>query len=151
MRTVSETVIARPRDAVAAFTCDPRNDMAWIGGLERVEIPAELPLRTGSRVARISRFLGRQIVYTLEIEACEPGRRLVMRSVAGPFPMRVTYEFADDPAGTRVRVINEGDTSGFFSLAAPLLSRMVKLRVDGDLRRLKSALERPIADKPPPA
>jgi hypothetical protein len=142
VRAVSETDIARPPELVAAYASDPRNDTAWIGGLERVDIPGELPLRAGSRVSRVSRFLGRPIVYVLEVEACEAGRRLVMRSVAGPFPMRVTYEFEATPCGTRMRIINEGDTSGFFRIAAPMLSRMVKARVDGDLMRLKAALEK---------
>lgn len=145
VRAVSETVIARPAPAVAAFAADPSNDKAWIGGVERVDIPAELPLRAGSRVSRISRFLGRPIVYVLEVEAFEADRRLAMRSVAGPFPMRVTYEFAEAPGGTRMRITNEGDASGMFRIAAPLLSRMVKARVDSDLRRLKALLERETA------
>jgi hypothetical protein len=57
VRAVSEVVIARPPDAVAAFAGDPRNDKAWIGGVERVDIAAELPLRAGGRVLRVSRFL----------------------------------------------------------------------------------------------
>jgi hypothetical protein len=141
VHVVSEIVIGRPREVVAAFTCDPGNDRRWIAALARVDGPAELPLKEGDRVTRVARFLGRDIEYVLEMERHEPGRCLAMRSVKGPFAMHVTYEFNDAREGARMRIINRGDASGFYALAAPLLSRMVKSNVDKDLRRLKSLLE----------
>jgi hypothetical protein len=65
-----------------------------------------------------------------------------MRSVKAPFPMTVSYEFSPAAGGeTRVRVRVEGDASGFYRLAGPLLSRSVKRSVSADLARLKSVLE----------
>src|SRR5688500_16003055 len=121
VHAVSEVVIERPREAVAAFASDPRNDMTWIKAFVRVEPPADLPLRVGSQVTRTARFMGRDIEYVLETVEHEPGRRLAMRTVRGPFAMDVTYEFDDAPEGTRMRIINAGEASGFYRLAAPLL------------------------------
>jgi hypothetical protein len=56
--------------------------------------------------------------------------------------MTVTYEFEDAPGGgTLMRIRTEGDASGFYRLAGPLLSRAVKRGVAGDLERLKTRLE----------
>jgi Polyketide cyclase / dehydrase and lipid transport len=71
----------------------------------------------------------------------DPGRRLAMRSVQAPFPMTVAYEFSDDGAGTLVRIRTEGDASGFYRLAGPLLARAVRKGVAGDLLALKARLE----------
>ena len=38
-------------------------------------------------------FLDRRIEYVLEVVEYDPKTLLAMRSVKGPFPMEVTYEF----------------------------------------------------------
>ena len=139
---VAETTIARPRDEVAAYVMDWRNDPAWIRALTEVRLETDGPVGEGSRVARVARFLGRRIEYVNEIVELEPGRRLSMRSVKAPFPMEVDYEFEDAGAGSRVRIRARGDASGFYALAGPLLSRQVARAIEGDLGRLKALLER---------
>jgi uncharacterized membrane protein len=134
----TEATIARPRDEVARYATDWRNDREWIGALTDVRLVQEEPLQ----VARVASFLGKRIEYVNEVVEHEPGRRLVMRSVKAPFPMTVTYEFEDAPGGgTLMRIRTEGDASGFYRFAGPLLSRAVKRGVAGDLERLKTRLE----------
>ena len=66
-----------------------------------------------------------------------------MRSVESPFPMRVTYGFADTPhGGTRTSVRVEGEPEGLYKLGGPLITPGVKRSVSGDLRRLRDILER---------
>jgi hypothetical protein len=55
--------------------------------------------------------------------------------------MTVRYEFHDDDGGTRVRIQTQGDASGFYRLAGPLLARAVKRGIEGDLAKLKELLE----------
>lgn len=134
----TETTIARPRDDVARYATDWRNDKDWIGALTDVRLVQEEPLQ----VARVASFLGKRIEYVNEVVEHDVGRRLVMRSVKAPFPMAVTYEFEDAPGGgALMRIRTEGDASGFYRLAGPLLSRAVKRGVAGDLERLKTRLE----------
>jgi uncharacterized membrane protein len=136
----AESTIARPRDAVARYATDWRNDKEWIGALTDVRLVQEEPLQ----VARVASFLGKRIEYVNEVVEHEPGRRLVMRSVKAPFPMTVTYEFEDADGGdTLMRIRTEGDASGFYRLAGPLLARAVKRGLDRDLALLKQKLERP--------
>ena len=136
-----ERVIGRPRAEVAAYVTDWRNDPTWIGALHEVRLETDGPLAVRSRVARVASFLGKRIEYVNEVAELEPGRRLVMRSVRAPFPMTVTYEF-DDAAedATRVRIRAQGDASGFYRLAGPLLARAVERGIRGDLERLERVL-----------
>jgi hypothetical protein len=136
-----ETRIDRPRHEVAAYASDWRNDREWIGALTHVELATAEPFAIGSQVRRVASFLGKRIEYVNEVVELDPGRRLVMRSVEAPFPMTVTYEFEDADGGTTMRIRNQGDASGFYRLAGPLLSRAVQKGVARDLAKLKAKLE----------
>jgi uncharacterized membrane protein len=137
-----ETTIGRPAEEVAWFAMDPANDPVWIGGISEARMITDGPLAAGSRVARVASFLGKRIEYVNEIDELAPGERLVMHSVAGPFPMRITYEFAGREGGTVARIRVEGDAGGFYGVAGPLLRRKVRRSVAGDLATLKGLLER---------
>lgn len=142
----AEREIARPREEVAAFATDPANDTTWIGGISEAELVTDPPVEVGSRVRRVASFLGRRIDYVMEVEGFEPGRRIEMRSIKSPFPMRVTYVFDDAPAGTRARIRVEGAAEGFYRLAGPLLAAGVRRGITRDLRTLQSLLESRTAD-----
>lgn len=141
MDVKAETVIARPREEVAAYALDPRNDTEWVANIKEVRLLTEPPTGVGSRVARVARFLGRRIEYVLETVEHEPLRRVRMRSVAGPFPMDVAYEFEDAPGGTLGRIRLRGDATGFFRLAAPLLAAASRRAIARDLESLKRRME----------
>lgn len=141
-RVIVETTIDRPREEVAAYVVDWRNDLSWIGALTESTLLTEPPVGVGSRVRRVASFLGKRIEYVNEVVEHEPGARLAMRSVQAPFTMTVVYEFGDAPGGTLVRIRTEGDASGFYRLAGTLLSRVVKRSIAADLGRLKTTLER---------
>jgi Polyketide cyclase / dehydrase and lipid transport len=143
---VDESIeIARPAGDVARYMFDWRNDSDWIGGISEARLVGEGDFGLGSRVERVASFMGKRIEYVLEIEDFEPGALLAMRSVKAPFPMTVTYEVTDNHGGARARVQVEGDASGFYRLAGPLLNLQATRSIAGDLRRLKGLLEGPAA------
>jgi len=137
----AETHIDRPIDQVAAYVMEPANDPRWIGGISEARLLTDPPIGLGAHVQRVARFLGKRIDYTHEITEYDPPNRLVMRSIAGPFPMVIHYHFDQAGDGTDVRVRNQGSTGGFYRLADPLMGRMVQRRVAGDLKTLKRLLE----------
>ena len=139
----AEVAIRRPRAQVAAYMIDPAHDPEWIGGVREVNVQTPPPLRVGSRVARVASFLGRRVEYVNEVSELDPQRLLDMRSVAAPFPMRITYSFddRDDGAATTVRNRVRGEPGGFFALFGPLLAPLVRRSVQRDLERLRDALE----------
>lgn len=138
----ASTIVAAPRDVVAAYVTDHHNDPIWIGGITESELEGDPPIAVGSRVRRVASFLGKRIDYVNEVVRLEPGSVLEMRSVKSPFPMAVTYTFEDAPGGTRTGVRVQGDPSALYRLAGPLLARQVKRSIQGDVERLKDLLEK---------
>ncbi|MGD9935765.1 MAG: SRPBCC family protein [Dehalococcoidia bacterium] len=138
----AEVVISQPRDAVAAWVCDPANDLRWIRALSHAEKQGDGAFGIGTRVERTAKMMGRPMTYTTEVVAFKPASHLGMKTVSGPFPMVVDYHFDDAGDGhTRVRVRNRGGKGPLFALFGPLIGRMVNGRVQGDLEQMKRVLE----------
>jgi uncharacterized membrane protein len=139
---LTETTIDRPVEAVARFAADPDNAPAWYTNIKSVEWLTPRPLQAGSRIAFRARFLGRELSYTYEIAELVPGRRLVMRTAEGPFPMETTYTWAAAGAdGTHVTLRNRGTPAGFSHLLAPIMALAVRRANLKDLALLKTILE----------
>ncbi|HYC70274.1 MAG TPA: SRPBCC family protein [Opitutaceae bacterium] len=139
---LTETIIARPREAVAAFATDPANAPAWYVNIRAAEWRTAPPIRAGSRFAFVAHFLGRRLPYTYEVVEFVPAERLVMRTAEGPFPMETTYTWHDAAGGgTRMTLRNRGTPAGFSRLFAPFMAAAVRRANGRDLRRLKSILE----------
>jgi uncharacterized protein YndB with AHSA1/START domain len=139
---VTETVIGRPCAEVALFAADPDTAPRWYANIESVRWETSPPVQTGSRMAFVARFLGRRLAYTYEVAELEPGRKLVMRTAQGPFPMETTYTW--DPAGpesTRMTLRNRGEPAGFGKIAAPLMAAAMRRANQKDLARLKHLME----------
>lgn len=140
---VTETIINRPAAQVAAYASDPDNVTAWYANIIKVEWETAPPIEAGSRVTFTARFLRRTLVYTYEVTEFLPGKRLVMRTAQGPFPMETTYTWEPAPGGTRMTLRNRGTPSGFSRFVAPLMSSMMRRENQKDLARLKAILEGP--------
>ena len=139
----TEIVIRRPREEVAAFAADPSNAPAWYANIASVDWETPPPAAVGSRVRFVARFLGRTLRYTYEIRELDAGRRLVMSTSEGPFPMETTYGWSDAGSdGTRMSLRNRGEPAGFARVSAPLMARAMRRANDADLRRLRGLLER---------
>lgn len=138
----TELVINRPVADVADYAADPANAPEWYTNIKSVEWRTPAPIAVGSRLDFVARFLGRRIAYTYEVTELEPGRRLVMRTAQGPFPMETTYTWEPvDDNRTRMTLRNRGEPSGFSKITAPAMSRAVRRANEKDLGRLKTILE----------
>ena len=136
----AEIIIDRSPDEVASYVTNPSNDPAWIGGIVESEMLTDPPLGQGTKVRRVAKFLGRRMEYVPEVVEYLPSSRLVMRADK-PFEMMITYEFEEVGRGTRVRVRVQGEGSGFFRLADPIMGPLVRRNVSNDLEALKRLLE----------
>lgn len=65
---------------------------------------------------------------------------LDMKSVAGPFPMHVTYRFDGHPDGTLASIRIRGDAGRYYRLAGPLMALQVRSSIRKDLRDLDRIL-----------
>jgi uncharacterized protein YndB with AHSA1/START domain len=136
-----ETLIEAPLETVAGFASDPGNAPPWYANIRTVRWVTEPPAVVGSRMDFVARFLGRELAYTYEVTELEPGRRMVMRTAQGPFPMETTYTWEATSAGTRMTLRNQGEPSGFSRVAAPAMAAAVRRATTKDLARLKVLLE----------
>ena len=138
----TEAVIRRPVDEVAAYAGDPGNAPEWYANIRTVDWLTPPPVGLGSRLAFVAAFLGRRLAYTYEVVELEPGRRLVMRTADGPFPMETTYTWEPTADGaTRMTLRNRGRPSGFAKVAAPALAAAIRRATTADLARLRQLLE----------
>jgi uncharacterized membrane protein len=139
---LTEIEIKRPRDEVFAFASDPANAPAWYKNIEAIDWETSPPAAVGSRIRFRAQFLGRTLEYTYEVREFEPGRRFVMSTAQGPFPMETTYTWEDAPDGaTKMTLRNRGESSGFAAVTAPVMKRAMRKANEGDLRRLRRLLE----------
>lgn len=136
------TVIDAPPEAVARVQFDATRDHEWIGGVDRVELVTEPPQAVGSRVRRLGSFLGRKLVWLMQVEELEPDRLLRMHALESPFPMDVDYIL--EPEGdirTRASIRIRGTGERAYGMPGFLQGFMVRRSVQGDLRRLKRIVE----------
>ncbi|MEQ9078488.1 MAG: SRPBCC family protein [Sandaracinaceae bacterium] len=137
----SSVIVRRPPAEVFALIADPENNPRWQKGMKSCRITSEGPFELGATYAQEARFLGKKIETLFEVTAFEAGRMIEITSTSGTFPIQVRRSVEPVPEGTRVRARVQGDPTGVFALAKPLMKRMVKSSVDGDYARLRSLLE----------
>ncbi len=136
-----ETEILRTPADVAAYAGDPSNAPEWYANIKSIEWRTEPPLAVGSQLDFVAHFMGRRIAYTYEVVELEPGRRLVMRTANGPFPMETTYTWRASAGGTLMTLRNRGNPAGFTKVAAPIMKLAVRRATTKDLARLTAILE----------
>jgi carbon monoxide dehydrogenase subunit G len=144
-RVEEEIVIDRPPEEVFAFVTTPENDGQWVSTAVERQREKEEPIGVGSRIRAVDKFLGRRIESTLEVTQHEPGARSTIR-LQGPINAQGSYVLEPVDSGTRFRWTLEADPGlgGLFlgRITDPLVTWVFRRRVQGDLRRLKAALER---------
>jgi uncharacterized protein YndB with AHSA1/START domain len=139
---LTETTIDRSSDEVAAYAADPTHAPEWYVNIESVDWKTVPPVAVGSRMAFVAKFLGRRLAYTYEVVELVPGKRLVMRTAEGPFPMETTYTWEPtEGGGTRMTLRNRGEPSGFSRIGAPLMAAAMTRANRKDLALLKRLLE----------
>lgn len=146
---LTEIVIDRPCPVVAEYAANPSNATTWYANIDSVEWRTAPPVRAGSRMDFVARFLGRRLAYTYEVVELVPGERLLMRTAQGPFPMETTYTW--QPVGaarTRMSLRNRGEPAGFGRIAAPVMAAAMRRANVKDLTRLKQLLETAAGERP---
>ena len=140
----SEIVIGCPSDHVASYAMDPDNVPKRYENISAVEGQTSPPVRLGSEVAFVAHFLGRRLAYTYEVVEFEVGRRLVMRTADGPFPMETTYTFESMPNGdTRMALRNRVYPERILRLDRPIHGSGCSTRQPEGLGALETRPRRP--------
>lgn len=142
MKMQSTLTIDRPADEVFAVISDFSRNPEWQAGMKSAVWTSEPPIDVGSTYDQVARFLGKDIVTSFEVVACEPGRSISIESRKSSFPIHITrsVEPIDDDRCV-VTADVAGEPGGFFGLLSPIMDRLAARSVRGDYARLKSLLE----------
>lgn len=139
----TETIIQAPAGQVFNFAADPDKAPEWYVNIKSAEWKTPKPLVVGSHIAFKAQFLGKQLSYVYEIVELVPGRKLVMRTADGPFPMETTYLVEEiDPNTSKMTLINRGKPSGFSKIFSPFMKMAMRKANTKDLALLKRILEK---------
>ena len=141
-------VIQRPVETVFAMVSNYQNSSLWVSGaLEHRKITPG-PLGVGTVIRTAGHFMGQRVEATRTVVAYEPNARYGFRSAYRQVPFTTTFVFKSLPNGTQLTATVEGEPTGLYKAAMPLILSLIREQLEGDLHRLKKLLEEPPADKP---
>ena len=140
-RAKVSVVIDQPIEKVFAFVSNPENNPRWQKGVMEVELLSGEPGAVGSTGRFKRRSLGRELAGTAEVTEREPSKTFAYRGTAGPVSFRLHYTFQSLGDSTKLNLVVEGESHGFFGLVGPLLTRRLREQYQSHLDDLKSLLE----------
>ncbi len=134
-------VINRSIEEVFAFLIDVEKWPQWRAEAVEVKKPSEGPVGVGTTFSGVGRFLGRRLENINEVTQCEPNRKFGFKTTSGHVSMQFTDTFESVKGGTKISLVLDGETGGFFKLAEPIMSRMVRRQFKTNYANLKDLLE----------
>jgi uncharacterized membrane protein len=140
---VTEININCPISQVSEYASNPDHAPEWYVNIHSAEWRSPKPLTIGSQIAFNAKFLGRELAYVYEIVELIPGKKLVMKTAQGPFPMETIYTWEEMEANcTKMTLRNKGNPTGFSKIISPFMATMMRKANMKDLKKIKEVLEK---------
>lgn len=142
-------VIERPPEAVWAYMSDLSNALAWMPGVDEIELISGGDGKGGPALgalyrSRVSTRGDREWVRSeSEVTLWEPPKRMALTSTAGPVTATYTYEIEPDTYGSRVFLDVRCTATGFLMKLMHFFVVAAMKKVDGvQLQNLRDELEK---------
>ncbi|HNK62642.1 MAG TPA: SRPBCC family protein [Anaerolineales bacterium] len=134
-------LIDRPIKDVFAFVANLNNMSKWNSAVVSLQQITPGATGVGSKFKTVGEMMGRRIEGEMQVTAYEPDTKCGFQVNAGPMQVNLTMAFKTVGTGTKVSLNAQGNPGGLFKLAEGLMAGQVKSMMEGNLARLKSALE----------
>jgi hypothetical protein len=141
MNYQQQVELSRPAAEVWAVVGDYGQDTRWRGGLISMSPEPPGPVRVGTTVREVARFMGVTLTTPGEVVEVSEGRCFRWRVTGGPIEFQGERLVEDlGPGRSRVRLSYEGRFTGILRPLEPLVFRMFRSRVRGDAAGLRALL-----------
>jgi carbon monoxide dehydrogenase subunit G len=134
-------VINRPVPKVFSAMDDLEKAPNWNPGVIEVRRTDEGPIKVGTTVVYVGKFLGRSFESSSQYVEYVPNERSATRTVSGPFHLEIDNTFEAIDGGTRLTSNFRGESRGFFKLAEPVVVRLTKRQFETATENFKELLE----------
>lgn len=135
-------LIDRPVQDVFAFVSNPNNMSKWNSAVVSLEQATPGAVGVGTKFKSVGEMMGRRIEGEMQITAYEPDTKCGFQVSAGPMQVNLTMTFKTVGTGTKVSLNAQGNPGGLFKLAEGVMAGQIKSMMEGNLARLKTALEK---------
>lgn len=137
-----EVVIGAPPERVFPFMIEPELLKQWMNGLKESRPLTEGGLRVGARSEELVEEDGRRMVVLTEVVRLDHNRALVVKLENEIFDAVSSYELL--AAGDATALVHELETTykGMMKLMSAMIGGMVQKKLEGDLERLRSLVQR---------
>ena len=135
MTTIKQSaVIKRPIEEVFTFVADQSKLPLWQSGVLEAGVTSEGPIGVGTTYRYIAQLLGRKMETSGEIIEYVPNSKYSFKATSGPFPLRGGFNFERVNGSTRINLAIEAEAGGFFKLAEPIVTRMIRRQFKTNFR-----------------
>jgi hypothetical protein len=143
MRVEASVLIMANADKVFQFIAAPENGPRWQEGAVSTRVTTPGPVRLGSEMEHIGRWLGMRIRTHAVVTVFEPvsGFGYDITTALSSKPSRMRYLLEPVADGTKLTLTNEATLPRFVLPFAPLLQRSVQRMFDRDVGRLRGVVE----------
>ncbi len=141
MKAEASVEIDRPPEEVFGFLADLENLVVWAGPVTEAKQTSEGPPGVGTTSTRVTQLLGRRFESDYEVTEYQPNIRYSAKTTSGPVPIVETISLEPVEGGTKVTVAGEVEPTGFFKLAEPIMTRIIKRQLANDVSTMKDVLE----------
>src|SRR5262245_26391050 len=136
------TLIDKPVKDVFAFVANPNNMSKWNSAVVSLQQITPGEVGVGTKFKSVGEAMGRRIEGEMQVVAFEPDSKCGFQLQAGPMQMNLTMTFKPVGTGTKLSLNAQGNPGGIFKLAEGVMAGQMKSLMEGNLTKLKSALEK---------
>ena len=141
IEVAASEVIEAPVDVVFDAMSRVESLPEWLVGCRDAWPLSDDPYRIGGKVAHIDEVMGQRFEAHYEVVEWEPGKRVVFKSLSGPFDGTSEETFEDEGNSTRVDITIRGELRGAFRFGEWAARRVAQKQLTESVQNAKRLIE----------